>query len=345
MARKFLVSVADVYLYDEDDNLLLTAKTLVDSSIEASLGSQAVHAGRGNKLQYMYYHTAELNVTLTDAQWNLAMLGSTVGDTPAGGYNYYTEETVDLSGTSGSVSNNPLAYQGSTIYGWATSPSGETEKITFTGKDFTVAKSEPGKWCVRYYTINNTAGEGITIRANMIPKVAKLVMEAQLNSADVTTNKIGIVQIIVPRLQLSGAFTISMQADGISNTPLTGTALAYTDTAAQGCGGADEIYAQIVEILDNTNWYDNIIALAIEGGDFDLTTGKEKQLSAWAIPEKGGSFLVANNLLTWTSSTPESATVGASTGLVKYVGNGTSTIKAVITDKTDIEANAVCTCS
>ena len=59
----------------------------------------------------------------------------------------------------------------------------------------------------------------MTIDANMIPRVLKLVMETQLNSSDVTTNRIGMVQIIAPRVGLSGAFTISMKADGVSTTP------------------------------------------------------------------------------------------------------------------------------
>lgn len=344
--KKFLVSVADAYAYDKDDNLLFSAKTLIESSIEASLGSQPVRAGRGNKLQYVYYHTAEMKVTLTESQWNLGMLGATIGQNTAGGYNYYTEETVDMTGSSGSVEETPLSYDGTTVYGWATSPSGKTERVVFSGKNFNVANQEEGKWCVRYYTKNNTSGQGITIGANFIPKVVKVVLEAQLNSADTTSNKIGIVQIIIPRVQLSGAFTISMTADGIANTPLEGTALAYTNSAAVGCSGAEEIYATITEILDNTNWYDNIIALAIEGGDFNISGATSpKTLSVWAIPEQGGSFKVANNQLTFTSSTPATATVGANSGVVTHVAAGTSDIKAVITAKPEIEATAVCTAS
>ena len=116
--RKFLTSVADILAYDADDNIIFTSKTLLDSSIEVTLGSTPVRGGRGNQLQYTYYHTGELNLTLTGTQWNLALLGSTVGDTQTALYDYYKEETVTMSGSSGSVAGSPLAFEGQTIYGW-----------------------------------------------------------------------------------------------------------------------------------------------------------------------------------------------------------------------------------
>lgn len=331
--RKFLTSVADVYAYDADDNIVFTSKTLLDSSIEVTLGSAPVRGGRGNQLQYTYYHTGEFNVTLTDTQWNLALLGSTVGDTQTALYDYYKEETVTMSGSSASVSKTPLVFEGTTIYGWATDPNGTTQKIELnSNKTFTVTNPIAGDWCVRYYTENATAGNAITISANMIPKVVKLVMETQLNSADVTTNKIGMVQIIIPRLQLSGAFSISMTADGIANTPLTGTALAFSDATSQGCGVSEGYYAKIIEIIDNTNWYDNVIALAFEGGDFTLpTTLGTKTVSIWAVPSTGAAFKVDNSLLQFTSGTIGKATIGLHTGLVTGVSAGSSLLSVVIT--------------
>jgi hypothetical protein len=317
--KKFLTSVADVYGYDNDDNLLFVAKTLLDSSIEVSLGSAPVRGGRGNQLLYTYYHTAEMKFNLTEAQWNLELVGATVGTTYELG-NYYVQETVAVTSSSGSVSEVPLAFTGTTIYGWATSPLGVTQRVTFSGSvgSFSVTGTETsGNWCVRYYTANVSSGKSITIKASMIPQVLKLVMETQLNSADVTTNKIGMVQIIIPRAQLSGAFTISMKADGVSNTPLTGTALAYTPTAtgADACT-VDSYYATITEIIDNTNWYDNLLALSIVGGNsVTLTKGESKTLVVYAVPYTGSSFKVPNSYISFGSSSG-CATVGANTGVV-----------------------------
>lgn len=346
--RKFLTSVADVYAYDGNDNIVFTAKTLLDSSIEVSLGSAPVRGGRGNQLQYIYYHTGEMKFTLTDTQWNLGMLASTIGSDYETG-NFYDEETITVTAGSGTVTNTPLAFTGTTIYGWATSPLGVTQKITFTGKVFNVTGAETsGLWCVRYYTANTTSGQSITIKANMIPKVVKLVMETQLNSSDVTTNKIGVVQVIAPTVTLSGAFSVSMKSDGVSNTPLTGTALAYTPTGGTDACTNDPYYAKIVEIIDNTYWYSNVVGLAIAGGDFTLASGSAtKTLSVWAVPSIGGAFLVDNSLLDFaiSGSLVGNITVGLHTGIVTSgsAAGDAGLVKTFITSASAIEASAFVT--
>ncbi len=277
--RKFLTSVADVFGYDSNDNIVFTGKTLLDSSIEVSLGSAPVRGGRGNQLQYIYYHTGEMKFTLTDTQWNLQMLGATVGSDIATGEsvnNYvYEEESVTITTKSGTVAHTPLAFStGGTIYGWV-SYLGVSYKVVIDNstKNFTVSEapsSIDGKSvCVRYYT-ENAVSNSITIQANMIPKIVKLVMETQLNSADVSTNRIGYVQIVAPTVTLSGAFTLSMKSDGVSNTPLTATALAYNDTTA-GCT-AEPYYAKITEVITDANWYDTAIDLAVACSDTIVAT-------------------------------------------------------------------------
>ena len=351
--KKFLTSVADVYAYDSNDNILFVAKTLLDSSIEVSLGSTPVRGGRGNQLLYTYFHTAEMNFTITDTQWNLAMLGETVGSDFELG-NYYAEENVEISASgSGVIVGTPAAFEGTTVYGWATNKEGTTQRVilnpttgsfTMVGKSY---ESLAGEACVRYYTANTTEGREITISANILPSVVKLVMEAQLNSSDVTTNKIGIVQIIAPKVQLSGAFSLSMTSDGISNTPLTGMALAYVPSASSGevCTSAGGYYAKIVEIIDNTNWYDNVYDLSVSGGDFALGVGETENLVVYAIPEFGSAFKVNNEDLNFSSSQTGSATVTNTTpkGIVTGVASGSSLITIYATSASAIDTTVTVT--
>ena len=339
--RKFLTSVADVYAYDESDNIVFTAKTLLDSSIEVSLGSTPVRGGRGNQLQYIYYHTGEMAFTLTDTQWNLGMIGSTVGSDYELG-NFYKEETLTVTAGSTTVSATPVAFDGTTIYGWATSPLGVTQKVTFTGSSFTslVGDEQSGSWCVRYYTANISDGKSFTVNANMIPEVVKLVLETQLNSADVTTNKIGIVQIIAPTVTLSGAFTLSMTSDGVSNTPLTATALAYTGTVGDDACSNEPYYAKIIEIIDDSNWYDNVYDLSVSGGDFDMLADSLSTLVVYAVPTSGNSFLVPNAYLdfTKTSGTAGNCAVGLNTGIVSTGSeSGSALLNVEITSASDID--------
>lgn len=339
--KKFLVSTADCRGYDENDNLLFTGTTMLDTSIEGTLQNTDVRAGKGNQLQYIYYHTAELNITVNDAQFSLPFLALNVGSQVSTGANVWTQETVTLTKGQGIVTATPLAPTNTTIYGWVTFPDDTVERVTFTGSNFTVTDvNYNGDVCVRFYAYN-AAGKQITIYADMLPSVIKLVMDATLASSDSTTNEIGEVQIEVPKASMTGNFTLSMTPDSVSQTPLQVRALA-TKGVKGGCDGDRPIYATITEIIYNANWYDNVVALAIEGGDFSLAAEGTKQLRVFAIPTEGAAFLVDNANLTFATSEESKATVSP-TGLVTGVAAGSSTIKATVTDKEEIDANVVVT--
>ena len=340
--KKFLVSTADVYGYDSNDNLLFVGKTLLDSSIETTLSNTDVRAGKGNQLQYIYYHTAEMNITINEAQFSLAFLALNTCSSIETGGNVWTEESVTVTKGVGSVTKGtPLALQTQTIYGWVTKEDETVERVKFNGVQFTLADTNyNGTVCVRYYT-NDSAARKVTVYADMLPSVIRLVMVGTLASSDSTTNQIGTVQIEVPRASMTGAFTLSMTPDSVAQTPLSVRALASTVNAG-GCDGNRPIYATITEKINGAKWYDNVIALAIEGGDFTMTNGTSKQLQVYAIKNDGSAaFLAPVNGLTFASDKEATATVEG--GLVVAKAAGTATIKATITDMPEIDANVIVT--
>ena len=340
--KKFLVSTADVYGYDSNDNLLFVGKTLLDSSIETTLSNTDVRAGKGNQLQYVYYHTAEMNITINEAQFSLAFLALKTGSPIETGANVWTEESVTVTKGVGSVKEGtPLALQTQTIYGWVTKEDRTTERVKFNGVQFNLADTNyNGTVCVRYYT-NDSAARKVTVYADMLPSVIRLVMVGTLASSDTTTSKIGTVQIEVPRASMTGAFTLSMTPDSVAQTPLSVRALSSTVNTG-GCDGNRPIYATITEKVNGAKWYDNVIALAIEGGDFTMTNGTSKQLQVYAIKNDGSAaFLAPINGITFASDKTATATVEG--GLVVAKAVGTTTIKATITDMPDIDANIIVT--
>ncbi len=341
--KKFLVSTANVFGYDSNDNLLFTGTTLMDSSIETTLANTDVRAGQGNQLQYIYYHTAEMNITINEAQFSLPYLALNVGSAITTGANVWTTETVTVTAGAGSVSKTPLGISGTTLYGWVTDKDDDVQRVEFTGSSFNMADNTyNGDVCVRYYAAD-AAAQKVTVYADMLPSTIRLVMEAQLCSSDSTTNRIGTLQINVPKASMTGAFTLSMTPDSVAQTPLSVRALSYTPTNNGGCTANRPIYAEIIEILDGRNWYDNVVALAIEGGDFSLSVSGTKQLKVFAIPNDGtAAFLVDSSNITFASSATGKATVSAS-GLVTGASAGDATIKATITGKADIDANVVVT--
>ena len=343
--RKFLTSVGDCYFYDTNDVLLFSSKTLLNSDMEVTLASSEVRGGRGNQLLYKYFHTGALNITLNDTQFNLNMLGSTVGSDVATSNSVYSEETISLGAAgTGTVLGTPLAIQGTALYGWVTQLDGTIERVTFSGSTFATSSGSSGdSVCVRYFS-TDAASRSITIPANVIPKIGRLVIEAQLNSSDETTNKIGVVQIIIPKFSLSGAFTLTMASDGVSQTPLSGFAYAYRDDATAACTSED-VYATVLEILDNAFWYSGVTSLAIEGGDFALTHPASRTLVVYAIRSGDAPFVAPNSGLDFTSGTGATATVVLHTGVVSTVAAGTTLLRAAITALPLVDASCTLTVS
>lgn len=341
---EFLTSVADVYGYNSSGDLLFTSKTLLNSSMEVVLGSSEVRGGRGNQLLYTYFHTGGLNLSLEETQFNLGFLAATLGQEIATGSNVYVEETITLGASGGgTVLGTPLAVEGATIYGWVTQLDGDIDKVTFTGSTFPSSTGTSGdEVCVRYYAAN-AAATSINIPANTIPKIVRLVLEAQLNANSTTSNKIGTLQIIIPKFSLSGAFNLSLSSDGTSNTPLSGMAYSFTDTETAACT-SEKVYAKIVRILDNANWYDGVTSLSIEGGNFSLaTTLGTKQLVVYAIRPGYAPFVAPVADLDFTSGTTGVATVTLHGGLVTGVSAGTSLISVSITAAPTVDTSATVT--
>ena len=245
--KKFLVSTANVFGYDSDDNLLFSGTTLMDTSIETTLSNTDVRAGQGNQLQYIYYHTAEMNITINEAQFSLPYLALNVGSSITTGADVWTTETVSVEEGAGTVKGNPLPISSTTLYGWVTDKDGNVERVEFTGSSFTMADTTyNGDVCVRYFA-TDAAAQYITVYADMLPSTIRLVMEAQLCSSDSTTNRIGTLQVEVPRASMTGSFTLSMTPDSVAQTPLSVRALSYTPVNNGGCEANRPVYAEIRE--------------------------------------------------------------------------------------------------
>lgn len=339
MTNYFVTSVADGYFYDFNDNLVGTSKILMDSNIEVSTSNTDVRGGKGNALQFIYWHSGDMNITLTDVQFNLDFLASTVGSTLETGSNIYTEEFVTLtSGGAGTVNGTPLAIQGSTLYGWVTHDGvEEPERVEFTGSNFTSSTgTEDDVVCVRYYALDSAAKK-LTVYSNIVPDKLRLVLDAQLASKeDDSAAVVGKVEVIIPNFQLDGSFALNLTADQVANTPISGRALSST-VNEQGCS-ANDVLAYIIRQVDNANWYDDAIALAFVGGDLALTDPTTSQATVMAIHSDRSTSYPPTADLTFASSETGCATVSSS-GLITTVAAGTTVVSATITNKTSVDAN------
>ena len=345
MGKEFLVGVADARFFSDGEILIFTSKTALDTSIAISTSSENITGGQANPLLFVYFHSPEVKIELTDAQFNLGMIAANVGSEIITGADVWEEEQVTIGASGvGTVVGTPLVTpDGDTaIYGWVT-VSDVTTKVTFTGKEFTYG-SENDVVCVYYY-LNDSSAKEVSIPSKVIPSIGRLVLDAQLGSQEGTASGssiIGKVEIEIPRFLLSGNQDISMSSSGVSTTPLSGMALAYQNV---GCAGAGD-YAKIRRIITDASWSDDVIALAIEdNGALDLTHPDTATLSVLAIPNNGSAFKPPYADLDFTSSEVGFATVGAHTGILTTVATGSTLISISVTGKTAVFAEAEVTVS
>ncbi len=334
--KKFIPSVADVYAYDSSENLLFRGITLIDSSFDLKLGMTEVRGGLGGALQYVYYHTPDLSIKISDCQWSLAYLAKNTGSNVTVGNSVYVSETVTLTAGAGTTVAQPLAQpgDGSVLYGWVTDSAGTVGTVVFTGKNFTYGSTTQDV-CVQFYA-TNSASQSVQINSNILPSTVKLLMRAQLASPDVTSTILGELQIIIPKASLSGNFSISLKMDTVSTTSIEMKALAYLDPAGSGGCSTVPYFAKVTEIISSANWYDSVIGLSFLGDDArNLTHPGTLQTVLKAVTSDGYVFTPPSADITYASSVTGKATINSS-GLITTVATGVTNISATITAKNTI---------
>jgi hypothetical protein len=341
--KKFLCGVANLFFYNSSEDLLFQSKTMITDAIEITTENTPITGGQGNSQQFIYYHTSKMNITAEDIQWSLSYLAAQLGTSVVTSTNVYFEENITLgAAAAGTVTNTPISALGSaTIYGWVTHSDGASEKVAFTTKSFTSALgAENDVVCVRYY-MANTAAQSVEIPANIIPSTGRLVLEANLYSSESGaidgSTLIGTCQFIIPSAQLTGQVSVNLSSSGVSNTPLNFVALAST---VAGCNSAG-VYGYIKEVITAAHWYDDVFALALTDDTIALTAGTSpKTLQVYAIPASGSAFIAPNADLDFTSGTVGTCTAGLHTGIITFVGAGSSVISIAITAKPAVTAQA-----
>lgn len=335
ITKKFLVGVGNVNAYNPSTgDLLFTSKTMLDNTITTTTSSTPITSGQGNQLQYIYFHTSKMAITLTETQFSLAMIAQALGSSINTGKNIWFEETVTLGAAgAGTVTKIPLLSPDttSTIYGWISDSNGVNTKITFTGQNFTLAGGTSGQIVtVRYYE-NNAAAQSIIVNANIIPSIVRLVIDAQEGSQSAGTGIIGSIQVEIDRLQLDGTNTLTLKSNGVADTSLKGDALSFVDPITQVAR-----YATITEILTNANWYDNVGIITSTVNPILLNTANSPYtLDLRAIPNVGNAFKMPYADLTFVSGTPATATISASGVLTKVIA-GSTVLTVSITNKPSV---------
>lgn len=349
MSKYILAGAIKGMFMSKTGQMIFTTQTTQENTFSISVDSEDIRGGLANPLLGRYFYNSIMEASITDALFSLDYLASVVGGEVTVGGDAITDETVTVTTANTiTVTGTPVDWQGVGTIGWYRTPDSDTyTTITFTGKNATVANLPVGTTvCVQYIATNDALKE-FTVPSSIIPKEGVYIVKGALFSAgsegNTQSSQVGELIVTVPRFQLSGSTEISMSSSGASTTTLNGSALASYSGSTNSCSDIGK-YATIQEVIYGANWYDSLVAMAVNDADFTMNANDTKTLEVIGIYEGGSTGVIDNANLTFTSGTQATATV-ANTGIVTAVASGTSNIKIVATGKTEIEAIATVTVS
>lgn len=294
-----------------------------------------------------YFHDSLLESNITDALFDMTYIALNVGgEITVGGDSLVTESVTTTTANEVTVTGTPVAFGNAGLVGWMTVEGEDNwQPITFTGKTAEVSGLASGtNVCVRYNAYDDAMKQFI-IPSNVIPSEIHVVMTYPLFAAttDVqslsTSSKVGELIVDIPRFQFNGSVELSLTSSGAATSNLSGSALAVNDTI--NCSDMGR-YGTVKLRTFGGNWYDNLIAMAVDGAEMSMKTGDTKTLKVVGIFQDKGTTLtgVLNNAnLTFTSSSSSVATVSTA-GVVTAAGTGTATIEIVATDKPSVHGYA-----
>lgn len=316
--KEFIISTADFVFY-HDDKIACTGTTNINASLNVTMDSTDIQAGKYNNVVYSYKYNRKLEATLEAANWDLAYLACQTGSDIEVALKdvYKIAEPVKLVNGVGTLTNT--AVDGTKI--GVEFPDGRFVSIDSTETTIDLADFGLNKEVVRVTYQYNTISKGITIFSGTSPLIGELVLSADKH--DTNKGKIADLQIIIPSFQLDGNFEIALSAEGSTSTNMSGMALAFNDEESL----EDDYYAIIREIPLSGKLNLPYVEIVATSPLDKIKIGETTTVQVYGL--RGGIYktaLLENSDCTFTSSLPDKATVGANTGLITGVAEGDAVI-------------------
>ena len=294
-----------------------------------------------------YFHDSTLTATLTDAMFDINYIAQSLGvSVEQGGLSVKEEELTVGADSSVTTTETPVAFDG-TMIGWYKKPTDEDWSIATIDakqKKMNIPNATKGDaYCVKYFYLNENA-KSVTIKSQYVPATLHVVIMTDLYSGKVGTQsdatRYGRLIVDIPMFQLDGSQNLSLTATSAATISLSGQALAVLDGAT--CED-DPYYGTMTEEIYGAKWQDNVVAIAVENAEMELSTNASETLIVRAVYGKGmASQRKDNSNFTFTkvsspAATATALTVGANDGIVSAgAQTGVAVIEVSLTDAPNV---------
>lgn len=277
--KKFIVSVGEAILRNPaTKEIIAIGATAVDTSFTLTANKTDVRGGPGNSILFSYVSERTFDVSITQASFNKEVLALNAGTLiQSGVIEYLHTDCIELDATGkGTLSKTPIGNV--TVIG----EDDIKATVTPAGDDITVA----GRANQTVYATYMTSGEAetVTISATAPPSLVELIYTTEIR--DDKNQVVEIMQIHVPRLQLSGNYTMTLSASGAATEAIEGTAL----SSREGGCGVGGYYARVAWVpVDDAGFGASFSQIAAVPSDWSFNAGAaaSKQIEVLGIPGDG----------------------------------------------------------
>ena len=346
---KNIIAIGSFIGFDKASNdIIATSNSLTTAGLDLAVTMEEIRGGNSNPIQGYLPHSSSFSVNAEDCLFDMNYVALNCGGDITSTADVMTNETITTSVANKiTVTNTPVAMAGNTaVVGWyklASSTEDAWTTITFSGKDATVSSLPTGSVvCVKYF-YSNTSARKFTVSSAFIPKVIRAVITYTLyatsqSGAGTSNAKIGELIVEIPNFQFNGTQSLSISSSGATTSPISGNALVTYTGSCNDVG----YYALIKEVITNKDPFANVTMIGVADGDIDLSsTYTTETIKVYGFYNDGTApSLLDNSLLTFTSGTAGTATVGSHTGIVQRVAAGSSVISIEVTSKPSLSTTA-----
>lgn len=325
-----------------DGKEIFRTESLQDNTISVSVTEEEIRGGLSNKKLASYFHDSILNVTLTDALFDLNYLAQNFGgQVSVGGDTFHTETITTDTENQITVSQTPVDFLSFGKIGRYTIQGQDNWRpLTFVGKVATATELPKGSVVCVEYSVNSSTIQKFTISSAIIPNEAVLIVEAPLFNASTKvfsqSSRVGTLRVTVPRFLFSGSSDIGLTSAGASTTSISGSALAYKGASATCSSLGDYAYVEL-DIFGKTP-EDGLVNLAIDGADIQMKVGTPYPLQVVGIYEDGSvNTNFDNTRLTFTATPSTNVTISNEGVITASQAVADVSLKVVATNKQSIE--------
>lgn len=331
------------------EQLYAVGNTLNSNAIHFAATAEDIRGGHKNILFAQYFHDPSMSIDLVNVLFNFGDLALATGNTiEQGGLSLKEESATLAAGGVASLTQTPVIPTGSgSIYVWYKKPAdADWKEVVYTAdKSVTIPGAAQGDtYCLKYFW-NNENAQSMTLKAAYEPAEVQLVLIQDLYPVEVQKgnvtpgSKAGNFITICPRYKLNGTTDLDFSAGSVVGTSLSGNVLAVDDE--NSCDG-EQIYGYMTQEIFSEKWQDNVVALAIENADMELSQNNSETLIVRAVFGKGmASQRKDNSNFTFTKVADPAATateVAVSTAGVVSAGtqDGSAVIEVTLTGAANV---------